>query len=74
MRQIPYNTGKVQIGLLYRPEGKHQIDYDASLIQTILITKRGNEWSDASSVKILIGIILVGFLWGLALLAAGAKF
>jgi hypothetical protein len=74
MKQTPYNTGKVQIGLLYRPEGRHQIDYDASLIQTILITKRGNAWSDAFSVKILLGLILVVSLWELALFAANAKF
>ena len=74
MKQTPYNTGKVQIGLLYRPECSHQIDYDASLIQTILITKRGSAWSDAFSVKILLGLILVVSLWGLVLFAANAKF
>ncbi len=36
----PFNTGKVQIGLLYQPKSTYLADYDASVIQGAMLNRR----------------------------------
>lgn len=41
---VPYNTGKVQIGLLYQPQNPYWADEDAKFIQKALVYKPKTLW------------------------------
>lgn len=41
---VPYNTGKVLIGLMYQPANTYSADEDAVLIQRALINQRRTFW------------------------------
>lgn len=70
---LPYNTGKVQIGLLYMPKSDYFPDEDASLVQSAILKKGLSKWSCASSAMLVSLLLLAAFLWVFALFATNVK-
>lgn len=50
----PYNTGKVKIGLLYRPENRYEADFDAVRVQDALLYRPLPLWQ---RIKYFLGLI-----------------
>lgn len=71
----PFNTGKVQIGLLYQPKSTYLADYDASVIQGAMLNQRYKEskWYYASNVMTVGMHIATVCLWAFALFVTVAK-
>jgi hypothetical protein len=74
-RVAPYNTGKVQIGLLYQPKSSYIADYDASVIQGAMLSQRYKEskWYYASGAMTVGMHIATVCLWAFALFVIVAK-
>ncbi len=70
---IPYNTGKVQIGILYVPKCDYLQDEDASLLQSVLLKQKVSIWSCASSATLASLALVVGFVWLFVLFAINVK-
>lgn len=71
---LPYNTGKVQIGLLYEPPLDYRIDSDASIVQkAILEGNKESEWSHASNVTTVTIVIAIACLWVIVLFAGSVR-
>ncbi len=67
---VPYDTGKVKIGLLYQPKSNYIADYDASVIQGAILKRyKERTWYSASNVTTGAINTAVVFLWVFVLIA-----
>ena len=73
---IPYDTGKVKIGLLYQPQSTYEVDYDASFVQGAMLNRKYKErkWYRASSATTAAMHLATAFLWAFALFVIIVKF
>lgn len=70
---LPYNTGKVQIGLLYIPKSDYFPDEDASLVQSAILKKGFSKWSCVSNATLASLSLLVAFVWVFVLFVINVK-
>ena len=76
MKVIPYDTGKVKIGILYQPESVYVADYDATVVQGAVLKHKYKEtkWYRASSATTAAMHLATAFLWAFALFVTVVKF
>lgn len=73
MKTPPFDTGKVQIGLLYEPPIDYFPDEDASRIQYYLLKERNITWSNVSNAIRAHSKLAVIYLSALALVVVSIK-
>ena len=73
---IPYDTGKVKIGLLYQPQSTYEVDYDASFVQGAMLNRKYKErkWYRASNATAGVTYLAIACLWAFALFVTLVKF
>ena len=67
MKPTPYNTGRIQIGLLYTPPQVPHHDADALLLQRALLGERRRvDWDGLYIVAVVAAAVVASLTWGAA--------
>ena len=70
MKPTPYNTGRIQIGLLYTPAQRPYHDADALRLQRALLGERPRiDWDGIAIVEIVVVVaaaVVASLTWGAA--------
>ena len=64
MNRIPYDTGKVKIGLAYQPKQNYPVSRDMEALQRGLLQAKLERRAEASTYMIgVIIFVVVGVVW-----------
>lgn len=68
IRNVPYNTGKVKVGLAYEPPRKSHITPDGERMQRVLIGAERREFRQNVGWAIYLALMLIASIGALALI------